>query len=188
MYGTVSCWLWSNSQYVVIGVGFNLNELLFVVRYTMTPSQFRNHILLNYNHNYTRLVADFDVDWMYGTKLCWLCTNSKYVGIGACLISVSLGSSYFVKEILRCTMTQWQINTRILFNYNCNDTWFCTDVDEIYYGRSSQFHIVLTVNEECSRWYWCMLGLGYLNVLLLNAVRYTIMIWSQLYALFLLWF
>ena len=51
-----------------------------------------------------------DVDWIYGTiLLCWLLTNSKYVGVGA--------------------MPRLQLHTHLIFNYNGNVLRLCADVD-----------------------------------------------------------
>ena len=195
IYGTVPCWLWTNSLYVGIGACLNIQR-------TMTPSQLHTHLLFNCNDNDIWLCAD--VDWIYGTVSYWFWTNRTYVGIGACLNSnvytmhhdaiviahspaiqlqwqwhtalrwcwlniwnrVGFGrtggtlvllmhvymSHYLVYE--RYTMTWSQLQTRLLFNYHGNDTWFCADVDWI--------------NGTVSCWLWTnrkYVGIGvYLNL------------------------
>ena len=48
IYGTVSCWLWTNRLYVGIGACLNLKVPLLGVRCNMTPSQLHTHLLLKY--------------------------------------------------------------------------------------------------------------------------------------------
>ena len=62
IYGTLSCWIRTTSEYVGIGVCLNLNVSLLGVPYTMIPSQLHIFLLLYYNGNDVPLCADADVD------------------------------------------------------------------------------------------------------------------------------
>ena len=75
-------WIWNcivlvldDRTYVCIGACLNLNLWLLGIRCTMTPSRLHTRLLINYNGNDTRLCADVDVDWIYGTVSCWLWTD-----------------------------------------------------------------------------------------------------------------
>ena len=77
--------------------------------------------------HYTRRYApaDDNVDWIHGTISCWLWTNRRSVGIGACSnLNVLLLDVW-------CTMTQSQLHTRLLFKHTttammAHDTRFYT--------------------------------------------------------------
>ena len=130
-------------------VGFERTESTLVLvavtllglRCTMTPSRLHTHLLCNHNGNDT-WSCRWLIDWIYATVSCWRWTNSQYVGIRACLnLNVSLLG-------IRCTMTPSQLHTRLLFNYN--DIRTCADVNWIWNG------IVLALDEQEVRWYWCI--------------------------------
>ena len=77
--------------------------------------------LFKCNSNGIRLCTDINVDWICGTVSCWLWTNSKYVGIGACL------NSNLSLLCVRWTTRPSLLHTRFLFNDNV--TWLCAYVD-----------------------------------------------------------
>ena len=81
MYGMVSCWPWTNSKYVVIGVWLN-SKLLFVFDTVWD----RNLTLMcGENALQWRWRLCIYVVWISGTASCWPWTNSKCVCIGVCL-------------------------------------------------------------------------------------------------------
>ena len=110
MYGTVSCWLWTNREYVGIGVCLNLIVSLFFD--TTTSADLHTCMLSKYTtmaKTHGWLCVDVDNDWMYGTVSCWLRTSRAYVAISTCLnLNVLLLG-------IQCTMTTWQLQTPLLF-------------------------------------------------------------------------
>ena len=92
------------------------------------------------------LCINVDVDRIYGTVWYWLRTNRMYVGmISACL--------NWNVAFLRCTMTPSQLYTRLLFNYNGNDTRLCADVDVDWIWNG----IILALDEQKVRcWFKSM--------------------------------
>ena len=76
MYGTVSCWSWTNRKYVSIGVCLHL-QLLFVLdsvrgRSNITPKCCPNTLQCPYTY----------VRWLYVMMPCWPWTYRKWVFIG----------------------------------------------------------------------------------------------------------
>ena len=136
IYGTVSCWLWMNSEYVAVGWCLNLDVSLLGVRRVMTQSQLHTRPLLK--NTTTAMMAHgirFHVHWSW----CWL--NILYemkwscVGFGraaSTLVLVHVWIRCVLRGIL-CTMTPCQLHTRLLFEHTtmamAHDTQLCTDVD-----------------------------------------------------------
>ena len=132
-------WLWFNTYCVYMKryrVGFGRTACALVLVYVWiwschrlvyhTLSQFHTRLLLNYNDNHIWLCTHVDVDWTYGTILCWLLTNRKYVGIDAFLrLSVSLlllhMMHYDIITIAHSPATQ--------IHYDDNNLRLCADVD-----------------------------------------------------------
>ena len=109
-------------------------------------------LLFKYNGNGIRLCAN--VDWIYGTVSCWLWTNSKYVGICACLnLTVSLlGMMHYYDTIViayspAIHQLQWH-NTALRWCWLnvCNG-------------------IALAFNDQRVRWYWCKSKFEYFIIL-----------------------
>ena len=126
-YETVSCWFWTDRAYVGIGACLYLNGSWIGVQSTMTPSDLRTlHtclMILNYNHNDVLLMVEYIycVYIMERYRVASGRAESTLVCIGVCLkLNVSIVN-------VRYTMTPWQLRTRVLFNYNCNGMWLCTD-------------------------------------------------------------
>ena len=95
-------------------VHFGIHKIYYLVYsalFTITVAHLPA-IQIHYNVNDdTRLRADVNVDWTYGTVSRWLWTNRQYVGTGACSNSnvPLLGT--------RCTIAPSPLNTHLLFTY-----------------------------------------------------------------------
>ena len=122
----VHVWIWMR-HYLVYDASSQLHaRLLF---------------LLNYNGNGVRLYAGVDVDWIYGTLLCWLWTNSEYVGTGACL---NLNAPLLASCNDAPCVTQSQLHTRLLFKHTTTAT-----------AHETRLY-------AC--WFWCWLNILYETV------------------------
>ena len=123
-------------------VHFGIHKIYYLVYsalFTITVAHLPA-IQIHYNVNDdTRLHADVNVDWTYGTVFRLLWTNREYVVIGACSNSnVSLLGIW-------CTMAPSPLNTHLLFNYTTiTMTWM--------YGA--------VVAQEV-RWHWCTFTFEY---------------------------
>ena len=119
IYATVSCWLWTNREYVGITVWLNLNVSLLGIRCTMTPAHLHTRLLCNYN-DITYGSALMLIEYMERCHDCWIWTNRKYVGIVVCLIlNVSVIASYTLHHgasafaHLTAIQLQWQWYTAL---------------------------------------------------------------------------
>ena len=103
IFGTVSCWLWTNRTYVGIGACLNLNVALLGTRCNMKASQMYTHIL--FKHTAMTICTAI-------RNCIVLPLNEQGVRCkGSCvnLIVPLLG--------LRCTMTLSQLLTRLRLKY-----------------------------------------------------------------------
>ena len=92
IYGTVSCWPWTNSPYVCIVLCLNL-KLLFVF-----DAVWGRNLTLMCCPNTLQWWCSVHVylRWMNGTVSCWSWTNSGYVFIAVCLDS----NLFFVFDVV----------------------------------------------------------------------------------------
>ena len=120
IYGTESCWLWTNRKYVVIGACLNLNDVsLLVIRCILT----QNEHSLGCNDDDICRRGDVHVDQMCNgivpaldeqtVRRCW------------CLFEFECVIAWYTMHYI----TPPQLHTPLIFNYNGNDLWLCADVD-----------------------------------------------------------
>ena len=149
MYEMISCRLWPNSMYVVIGAFVNLNVPLFGIRCTVIRSQLHTRRLFKYNDNGIRRCADVDCDCICGTVSRRLLTNSQYVAVGACvnLNAPLLGMRYRMQHETITIAHSPAIQT----HYNAN-----MHGSALMFIEYTERYIVLVSGEQKVGWCWCM--------------------------------
>ena len=92
---------------------------------------------------------------LYGTLPCWFWIYRKYVGIGACLNpNVSLLDIW-------CTMTWSQLHIWLLFQTLQRRWYMKHDSKPLWCSLDIWNGVVLVLDEQIVRWYWCMFEFEY---------------------------
>ena len=150
IYGTVSCWLWTNRKYVGIGACLNLKVSLLTARCNMTPSHLQTHLLLKYTA--MAMTYGYALMLILIERMEWCHAGFGQTDGTLVLVHVWIRMChYLVNDALYITPSQ--LHTRLLlFKYTDNDIRLLADVDWMY----GTVRIVLAFDEQNVRWYWCM--------------------------------
>ena len=190
-YGTVLRWIWTNSEYVGIDACLNLNlSLLYTIHYDATAIalshaielQWQYHTALRwclnvYNVGFgwtgsTLLVLTHVYIWMCHYLTSWYhrnCTLYCYwttipMAYGSALnmerYRVGFGRTESTLVVVHvwiwiCHCSAYDAHRNWTCNYNDNDVRLCADVDWIWNG------VMMAVDEQEVRWYWCMFQFEY---------------------------
>ena len=146
IYGTAWYWLWTNRMYVDIGACLNLNVTLLDIRCTMIRSQLHTHVLSKYTimamaYGSVLMLIEYMERYRVGFGRTGSTLVLVHVGIWMCHYLVYDAPWHHRNYTLAC------YSTIMAITYDTALWWCWSDISN---------GIILTLDEQTVRWYWCM--------------------------------